>query len=165
MVAPRNAVIRKVLKGRLGLDTARVPHVDRHGLTWLARGALYVEDGTLRFRTSGVERAFGWRLRNPFSGRIYDSPGAGVYGEPRRTQIARAPRHRPRCGRRRTACASTRACRSAQTTRSLRASKLEHGPMKAGRDSMSRVGCTHGGLVKSSRTARLPSFVASRVRA
>ena len=43
-----------VLKGRLGLETARVPHVDRHGCLWLGRGNLYVEDGTLRFRTSGA---------------------------------------------------------------------------------------------------------------
>lgn len=35
--------------GRLGLADARVPHVDRHGLIWLARGRLFVEDGTLRF--------------------------------------------------------------------------------------------------------------------
>ncbi|HEX7119854.1 MAG TPA: type I-E CRISPR-associated endonuclease Cas1e [Longimicrobiales bacterium] len=42
-----------VLKGRLGLETARVPHADRHGLLWLARGRLYVEDGTLRFATTG----------------------------------------------------------------------------------------------------------------
>lgn len=38
-----------VLSGRLGLETARVPHADRHGLIWLARGNLYVQDGTLRF--------------------------------------------------------------------------------------------------------------------
>ncbi len=42
-----------MLKGRLGLETARVPHVDRQGLVWLSRGNLYVEDGTLRFRTGG----------------------------------------------------------------------------------------------------------------
>ena len=42
-----------MLKGRLGLDTARIPHADRHGLLWLARGNLYVEDGTLRFKTAG----------------------------------------------------------------------------------------------------------------
>jgi hypothetical protein len=29
-----------VLKGRLGLETARVPHADRHGLMWLERGRL-----------------------------------------------------------------------------------------------------------------------------
>lgn len=43
-----------MLKGRLGLETARVPHADRHGLVWLARGALSVEDGCLRFRTAGT---------------------------------------------------------------------------------------------------------------
>ncbi|MFZ1431154.1 MAG: type I-E CRISPR-associated endonuclease Cas1e [Geminicoccaceae bacterium] len=42
-----------VLLGRLGLETARIPHVDRHGLVWLERGALYVEDGTLRFKAAG----------------------------------------------------------------------------------------------------------------
>ncbi len=42
-----------MLKGRLGLETARIPHVDRHGLLWLARGRLYVEDGTLHFATKG----------------------------------------------------------------------------------------------------------------
>ena len=42
-----------MLKGRLGLEAARVPHADRHGLLWLARGNLTVEDGTLRFRTAG----------------------------------------------------------------------------------------------------------------
>lgn len=42
-----------MLKGRLGLDTARVPHVDRHGLLWLRRGRLFVEAGTLRFVTAG----------------------------------------------------------------------------------------------------------------
>ena len=38
-----------MLRGRLGLETARIPHADRHGLLWLARGALTVRDGTLRF--------------------------------------------------------------------------------------------------------------------
>ena len=42
-----------VLAGRLGLDTARIPHADRHGLVWLSRGHLSVEDGTLRFQTVG----------------------------------------------------------------------------------------------------------------
>ncbi len=42
-----------MLKGRLGLETARVPHADRHGLLWLARGNLKAEDGTLRFITAG----------------------------------------------------------------------------------------------------------------
>ena len=42
-----------MLKGRLGLESARVPHSDRHGLMWLGRGNLYVESGTLRFVTAG----------------------------------------------------------------------------------------------------------------
>ncbi len=39
-----------MLRGRLGLETARIPHADRHGLLWLSRGALTVHDGTLRFQ-------------------------------------------------------------------------------------------------------------------
>ena len=42
-----------VLVGRLGLETTRIPHADRHGLVWLSRGHLLVEDGTLRFQTAG----------------------------------------------------------------------------------------------------------------
>ena len=38
-----------MLAGRLGLETSRIPHADRHGLLWLSRGALTVRDGTLRF--------------------------------------------------------------------------------------------------------------------
>lgn len=38
-----------LLPGRLGLAESRIPHADRHGLIWLTRGNLYVEDGTLRF--------------------------------------------------------------------------------------------------------------------
>ncbi len=44
-----------LFKGRLGLARSRIPHVDRHGLLWLSRGKLYVEDGTLRFK-AGRER-------------------------------------------------------------------------------------------------------------
>lgn len=42
-----------MLKGRLGLESARIPHADRHGLMWLGRGKLYVEAGTLRYLTAG----------------------------------------------------------------------------------------------------------------
>ena len=38
-----------MLKGRLGLDTARIPHANRNGLLWLSRGALTARDGTLSF--------------------------------------------------------------------------------------------------------------------
>jgi len=44
-----------MLKGRLGLATARIPHTDRHGLVHLERGKLYVEDGTLCFATAGTD--------------------------------------------------------------------------------------------------------------
>lgn len=43
-----------MLKGRLGLETARVPHGDRHGCLWLRRGNLTTENGTLRFVTAGT---------------------------------------------------------------------------------------------------------------
>ena len=42
-----------MLHGRLGLEKARIPHADRHGLVWLDRGRLEVEDGCLRFITAG----------------------------------------------------------------------------------------------------------------
>ena len=42
-----------MLLGRLGLEKARIPHADRHGLVWLERGRLEVEDGCLRFVTAG----------------------------------------------------------------------------------------------------------------
>lgn len=42
-----------MLVGRLGLEKARIPHSDRHGLIWLDRGRLEVEDGCLRFVTAG----------------------------------------------------------------------------------------------------------------
>jgi len=40
-----------MLKGRLGLETARMPHADRHGLIWFERGELCVIDGCLHFFT------------------------------------------------------------------------------------------------------------------
>lgn len=43
-----------MLRGRLGLETARIPHADRHGLLWLSRGTLTVRDGTLRFERQAV---------------------------------------------------------------------------------------------------------------
>lgn len=44
-----------MLKGRLGLEQARQPHSDRHGLLYLERGALSVEDGCLRFIAAGSD--------------------------------------------------------------------------------------------------------------
>lgn len=42
-----------MLSGRLGLETARLPHSDRHGLVFLDRGRLSVENGCLTFDCAG----------------------------------------------------------------------------------------------------------------
>ena len=42
-----------MLLGRLGLESARLPHSDRHGLVFLDRGRLAVEDGCLTFDCAG----------------------------------------------------------------------------------------------------------------
>lgn len=55
-----------VLKGRLGLETARVPHADRHGLMWLERGRLAVESGNLVFTTAGTEELDAGAYEIPF---------------------------------------------------------------------------------------------------
>jgi CRISPR-associated protein Cas1 len=55
-----------VLKGRLGLETARVPQADRHGLIWLKRGRLAVEDGNLVFTTAGTDEIEAGRYDIPF---------------------------------------------------------------------------------------------------
>jgi CRISP-associated protein Cas1 len=44
-----------LLSGRLGLDTARIPHSDRDGMIWLSRGTLSVSSGCLIFQTAGFE--------------------------------------------------------------------------------------------------------------
>lgn len=46
-----------MLKGRLGLESAKVPHADRAGLLYLARGALTARDGTLAFERGHDEGA------------------------------------------------------------------------------------------------------------
>lgn len=61
-----------MMRGRLGLETARIPHADRHGLLWLSRGALTARDGTLRFE----------RQAAPDSGSPLDE---GEYGIPFQT--------------------------------------------------------------------------------
>ena len=54
------------LKGRLGLETARIPHVDRHGLLWLSRGNLSVEDGTLHFIAAATPEMKAGNYQIPF---------------------------------------------------------------------------------------------------
>ena len=75
-----------MLPGRLGLETARIPHADRHGLLWLSRGALTVRDGTLRFeRDSPADSkrpTFQWGIRNSISDTFDDPAWAGLHGEP-----------------------------------------------------------------------------------
>lgn len=58
-----------MLRGRLGLETARIPHADRHGLLWLSRGALTVRDGTLSF-----ERQADASADSPLDGGEYGIP-------------------------------------------------------------------------------------------
>ncbi|MEO8257363.1 MAG: type I-E CRISPR-associated endonuclease Cas1e [Acidobacteriota bacterium] len=69
-----------MLKGRLGLETARVPHSDRHGCLWLRRGALVVEDGTLRFATAGSDDLAPGDYGIPFQtvSTIFLEPGSTV---------------------------------------------------------------------------------------
>ena len=45
-----------MFKGRLGIDSARVPHSERAGLLYLACGALTARDGTLAFLARGSPR-------------------------------------------------------------------------------------------------------------
>lgn len=45
-----------ILRGRLGLETARIPHADRHGLLWLSRGSISVRAGTLSFDNEATDQ-------------------------------------------------------------------------------------------------------------
>ncbi len=66
--------------GRLGLAESRVPHADRHGLLWLSRGALRVEDGTLRFLAAESELIATGDYAIPYQGlsMILLGPGSTV---------------------------------------------------------------------------------------
>lgn len=68
-----------MLLGRLGLEKARVPHADRHGLLWLDRGRLEVEDGCLRFITSGGELPPGnYQIPHQTVSMILLGPGSSI---------------------------------------------------------------------------------------
>lgn len=69
-----------MLKGRLGLEQARLPHADRHGLLYLERGALSVEDGCLRFVAAGsaVVPAGDWRIPQQVLSLVLLGPGSTV---------------------------------------------------------------------------------------
>ena len=62
-----------MLKGRLGLETARIPHADRTGLLWLSRGTLTARDGALSFER-GPESAD----NDPLDAGHYAIPFQGV---------------------------------------------------------------------------------------
>lgn len=56
------------LKGRLGLSTARIPQADRHGMLWLSRGKLFVEDGCVKFVSAGSDEMEPGLYDIPFQG-------------------------------------------------------------------------------------------------
>lgn len=68
------------LPGRLGLSGARIPHADRHGLLWLSRGRLSVEDGTLRFVCTGSGEMEAGDYAIPYQGlsMILLGPGCSI---------------------------------------------------------------------------------------
>ena len=68
-----------MLKGRLGLETARMPHADRHGLIWLERGELCVIDGCLHF-LAGKDSLSPYALQLPHQSisMILLGPGSSV---------------------------------------------------------------------------------------
>lgn len=68
------------LPGRLGLSGSRIPHADRHGLLWLSRGRLSVEDGTLRFVCSDSEDLAAGDYAIPYQGlsMILLGPGCSI---------------------------------------------------------------------------------------
>lgn len=69
-----------MLKGRLGLEQARLPHADRHGLIYLERGALSVEDGCLRFAAGGSDllAAGDYRIPHQSLSLVLLGPGSTV---------------------------------------------------------------------------------------
>jgi len=68
-----------MLLGRLGLDKARIPHADRHGLIWLDRGRLEVEDGCLRFVTAGgTLQAGDYQMPHQSVSMVLLGPGSSV---------------------------------------------------------------------------------------
>jgi CRISP-associated protein Cas1 len=69
-----------MLKGRLGLEQARLPHADRHGLLYLERGQLSVEDGCLRFIAAGspLVAAGDYRIQHQAVSLVLLGPGSTV---------------------------------------------------------------------------------------
>ena len=85
-----------MLAGRLGLEKARIPHADRHGLVWLDRGRLEVEDGCLRFVTAGGRDLAAGDYQIPHQGISIIFTGSGFECYPRCAATAGAARLRAR---------------------------------------------------------------------
>lgn len=87
-----------MLKGRLGLETARIPHADRHGLLWLERGELCVVDGCLHFsRGADSLKPTLNQIPHQAVSMILLGPGSSVtapcWQRWGRTECVRTPRH------------------------------------------------------------------------
>lgn len=57
-----------LLPGRLGLAASQIPHADRHGLLWLERGRLTVEEGTMRFVAAASDSLAAGDYAIPYQG-------------------------------------------------------------------------------------------------
>ncbi|RLJ22746.1 type I-E CRISPR-associated endonuclease Cas1 [bacterium endosymbiont of Escarpia laminata] len=66
--------------GHLGLAESRIPHADRHGLIWQARGKLTVNNGTLHFTAAKSEELDAGDYAIPYQGvsMILLGPGSTV---------------------------------------------------------------------------------------
>lgn len=68
-----------MLRGRLGLERVRIPYNARHGLVWLDRGKLDVQDGCLRFTTAGgVLEAGEYEIPHQALSMVLLGPGSSV---------------------------------------------------------------------------------------
>lgn len=68
-----------MLPGRLGLERLQLPHADRHGLLYLDRGVLTVEDGCLHFVSgSGVIPAGTYQIPHQTLSALLIGPGISL---------------------------------------------------------------------------------------
>lgn len=68
-----------MLSGRLGLERMQLPHADRHGLLYLDRGVLSVEDGCLHFQSGGGVLAAGsYQLPHQTLSALLIGPGTSL---------------------------------------------------------------------------------------
>lgn len=68
-----------MLKGRLGLERVQIAHADRHGLLYLDRGVLTVQDGCLHFDSGGgVLEAGAYQLPHQTLSALLIGPGTSL---------------------------------------------------------------------------------------